>query len=87
MTAAILAILGALAPVLAAWIVRRWAQDTPQRRHDTNTADIHSEVATGDVDAVNVRLARDLERLQNATGRHPERPSGETTLLGESFRP
>lgn len=73
MTAAIIGILLALAPLLVAWVRRRWAQDTPQARHDTNTADIHGEVATGDAIAINSRLARDLERLQNAAGSNPGR--------------
>lgn len=73
MTAGIIALLCALAPLLVAWIRRRWAQDTPQARHDANTKAIHREIATGDVDAVNVRLARDLDRLQNARGSDPVR--------------
>ena len=87
MTAAILAILGALAPVLVAWIMRRWSQDTPQARHDTNTADIHSEVATGDVDAINSRLARDLERLQNSRRGDSGGSGGDATAGRVVLRP
>lgn len=77
MTAAIIALVGSLAPLFVAWMLRRWAQDTPQARHDSNTADIHAEVATGDVDAINSRLARDLERLQNASRSDPKRQGGD----------
>ena len=79
MTAAIIALVGSLAPLFVAWMLRRWAQDTPQRRHDINTADIHWEVATGDVDAINSRLQRDLERLQNSRRGDSERPGGDAT--------
>jgi len=68
MTAGIIALLSALAPLIVAWVLRRWAQDTPQARHDTKVAEINREIATGDARAVNVRLERDLERLQNARG-------------------
>lgn len=85
MTAGIIALLSALAPLIVAWVLRRWAQDTPQARHDATTARIHSEVATGDSDAINVRLAHDLDRLQNARSGDSKRQTGDTTLLGETF--
>lgn len=77
MTAAIIALIGSLTPLVIAWVLRRWAQDTPQARHEDNAADIHAEVATGDAVAINSRLARDLERLQNSRSGHPVGPSSD----------
>ena len=76
MITAILAFLPALIGLIGSILARKWAKDTPAKRHEHTTAEINSEVATGDVDAVNARIDTALDRLQNPGGRNPERSGG-----------
>ena len=71
MITAILAFLPALLGLIGSILARKWAKDTPQARHEHTTAEINSEVSTGDVDAVNARIDTALDRLQNAGDRNP----------------
>ena len=76
MITAILAFLPALIGLIGSILARKWAKDTPQTRHEHTTAEINSEIATGDASAVNARIDTALDRLQNASGSHPSGSSG-----------
>lgn len=76
MITAILAFIPALLGLIGSILVRKWAKDTPAKRHDQTIADINSEIATADVDAVNARIDTALDRLQNPGGRNPSGQSG-----------
>ena len=76
MITAILAFLPALLGLIGSILARKWAKDTPQARHEHTTAEINSEVATGDVDAINARIDTALDRLQDAGGSHPSGQGG-----------
>ena len=76
MITAILAFLPALLGLIGSILARKWAKDTPAKRHEHTTAEINSEVATGDASAVNARIDTALERLQNASDRNSGGQSG-----------
>lgn len=76
MITAILAFLPALLGLIGSILARKWAKDTPQARHEHTTAEINSEIATGDVDAVNARIDTALDRLQNAGDRNSSGSGG-----------
>jgi hypothetical protein len=69
MTAAILAILAAVIP-LVVWLVRRSIEksDDPKEQHRKRVESAESAIAKGDADALSANLASMLQRLREAKG-------------------
>ena len=65
MIAAAIGLLCTVLPFVFGVIERRWQQDTPQRRRERELDNINQAIGTGDSLAVNDRLERVLDRLQN----------------------
>lgn len=71
MIAAAIGLLCTVLPFVFKLIERRWEQDTPQKRRERELDSINQAIGTGDSVAVNDRLERVLDRLQNP----PPRPT------------
>ena len=65
MIAAAVGLLCTVLPFVFKWIERRWERDTPQKRRERELDSINKAIGTGDSMAVNDRLERVLDRLQN----------------------
>lgn len=79
-TAAVLAILLALTPLLVQWVKRRWkAKDDPdyERKQKQEANDRIIAGGKESIDDLNVALADKLARVQDKTRRAPKRSGSE----------
>lgn len=68
----ILGLLAILAPVLVAWIYRKWRKtDDPVSNAITADDKFDAALAAGDADALSVQLARSLQNIEAKRGGPP----------------
>ena len=77
MIAAAIGLLCTVLPFVFKLIERKWARDTPQKRHDDARAEIDRAIADGDAGSVNRLLDSDIDRLQSSRASAERKPGSQ----------